>query len=90
MNRRLVLLLLFTAPVCLLSTGCFGSKKPKPSNTIAADVEEEFRQRWVAKRIGDLTTSGEVTDGRKAREQALREYSEKFGYTSAGKSTSRP
>jgi len=76
--------------VLMVGSGCFGSKKPKPNPAIAADVEEAFKQRWVARRIGELSASGEAADGRKAREQALREFAEKYEYTSAAKRYGKP
>ncbi|HRP03364.1 MAG TPA: hypothetical protein PLV87_00485 [Opitutaceae bacterium] len=84
MNR--VLLLLFIAiPSTFLTPGCIFSKKPKPNPDIAAEVEETFKQRWIARRMGELIAGGQVTDGRTAREQAVKEFAEKYEYTTAAK-----
>ena len=68
--NRLPLLLLFTLPILAVAPGCFGSKKPKPNPNIAAETEESFRQRWVARRIAELQAGPDAPDGRKAREMA--------------------
>ncbi|MBP7142758.1 MAG: hypothetical protein KBA71_12685 [Opitutaceae bacterium] len=84
MNR--VLLPLFIAiPLTFLTPGCIFSKKAKPNPNIAAEVEETFKQRWIARRMGELIAGGQVTDGRMAREQAVREFAEKYEYTTAAK-----
>ena len=69
----------------VLGTGCFTSKKAnraKESSTIAADVEESFRQRWVAKRSSELATQGTTADA--ARSQAETEFRDRFVYTKVG------
>ncbi|MBL9207634.1 MAG: hypothetical protein JNN01_21310 [Opitutaceae bacterium] len=83
--NRFPILLLFTLPVVVLTSGCFGPKKPKPNPAIAAETEESFRQRWVARRIAELQAGPNAPDGRKAREIAVKEFAEKYGFTSAGK-----
>jgi len=83
--NRLPLLLLFTLPILAVAPGCFGSKKPKPNHNIAAETEESFRQRWVARRIAELQAGPDAPDGRKAREMAVKEFADKFGFTAAGK-----
>jgi len=70
---------------CLLcvfgfSFGC--SNKPKPDPRIATEVEESFKQRWIAKRISELTQAG-VNDAREARRRATEEFKQKYVYTSA-------
>lgn len=79
----------FLCSVCLaalcLSSGCLFSKKThrtKESSTIAADVEESFRKRWVEKRTGELTAKGTTADA--AKTQAEGEFRERFGYMRAG------
>ena len=62
--NRLPLLLLFTLPILAVAPGCFGSKKPKPNPNIAAETEESFRQRWVARRIAELQAGPDAPDGR--------------------------
>ncbi len=79
MTKRL--LLSFLAVAVLLSTGCLFSKKsrkPKESSAIATEVELEFRQRWMAKRLGELQTQG-IT-GTAAQQQADQEFREKFSF----------
>lgn len=70
-------------PVILL-TGCFTKKsqRAKESSAIAADVEESFRQRWVGKRVTELTAQGTAADA--AKTQAEAEFREKFVYTKVG------
>lgn len=79
------LLLAASLATLVLSTGCFLAKKSpraKESSTIAADVEESFRRRWVEKRTLELAAGG--TGGDAARTQAESEFRERFGYTRAG------
>ena len=66
----------------VVSTGC--TRKPKPNPAIATEVEEGFKQRWIAKRITELTQAG-VTDAREARRQATDEFRQRYEYTSAAK-----
>jgi len=64
------------------SSGCLFSKKAgrvKESSTIAADVEESFRQRWVAKRAAELVAQGTAADA--AHTAAETEFRERFAYT---------
>lgn len=71
--------------VLCFSSGCLFSKKadrPKESSTIAADVEESFRKRWVDKRAAEIAAAGTVGDP--ARAQAESEFRERFGFTRAG------
>ncbi len=82
---RFLLLLFIAIPLGFLTPGCLFSKKEKPNPNIAADVEEAFKQRWIARRMGELSAGGQVTDGRMAREQATREFAEKYEYTKAAK-----
>lgn len=73
-------LLLFVSLLCL--SGCFGIFKPKP---IAAPVEEGFKNRWVAKRMGELQASGKASDAREARTMAVEEFKKTFPYTGVAK-----
>jgi len=67
-----------------LSLGCSSKPKPpKPNPAIATDVEEGFKTRWVAKRMGELQASGAATDPREARRMAVEEFRKKFEFTSA-------
>ena len=68
-----------------LATGCFFSKKsakPKDSGSIATEVEEDFRQRWVSKRAGELVAGGKTAEA--ARTEAEAEFRERFEFTKAG------
>lgn len=65
-----------------LGGGCFGRSKPNPN--IAADVEESFKQRWIARRMSELQASG-VTDPRQARMQATEEFRNKYEYINSAR-----
>lgn len=83
MNR--VIFTLLSATV-LLSSGCLFSKKtkkPKENTAIAADTDENFRQRFLDRRVADLTATGMSADA--ARAQAAEEFKTRYGYTSAAK-----
>jgi 1,2-phenylacetyl-CoA epoxidase catalytic subunit len=77
MNRPSFLCLV---AVLALSSAC--SHKPKPNPAIATEMEEAFKQRWIAKRINELTQSG-VTDPREARRQATEEFKQRYEFTHA-------
>jgi hypothetical protein len=65
----------------VLSTGCLFSKKtnrPKESSEISSEVEATFRQRWVDKRVTELTAQGTAAPA--ARTQADQEFSERYGF----------
>jgi hypothetical protein len=73
--------LVLSAGVLLGSTGChlFGkSKKPKANAAIAASVDADFRQRWVERRVIELTGQGK--DAVTARSTAEAEFREKYAY----------
>lgn len=81
MKSRFCLILLS----CItLASGCFHRPR-QPTPEIAADVEESFKQRWIAKRMTELQASG-VTDGREARRQAEEEFRKKYQYINAAHS----
>jgi hypothetical protein len=79
MKRTPTALLLALLPLLLLGPACSGNKKPKPSAAIAAETENEFRLRWIARRMGELQAGPEAVEPRRAREIATREFAEKFG-----------
>jgi hypothetical protein len=79
MKYRSFLLLL---SVVLAGGGCF-HRTPKPNPNIATEVEEQFKQRWIAKRMAELQANG-VTDPRLARLQAAEEFRKKYEYMKAG------
>jgi hypothetical protein len=79
MTTRLLISLL--AATTLFSTGCLFSRKSaqtKESPKVATEVEQEFRARWMAKRVADLAAQG-VT-GAAAQAQANQEFQEKFTF----------
>lgn len=61
-------------------SGCLSSRKPKETTTIAAELEEGFKERWVTKRVGELLLNGAATDGLQARRMALQEFRERYEY----------
>lgn len=88
MNPRPSLLILLS--LAFLFGGCLFHRKkvekPKDNPEIATEVEQTFRQRWIAKRMGELQAAG-VTDPRQARQQAADEFKAKYEYlNSANKS----
>jgi hypothetical protein len=54
------------------------SKKPKQNPAIAAELETDFRQRWIDRRAAELTAQG--MEGPAAGEQAVKDFSERFPY----------
>ena len=74
----LILLSLFVA-----FGGCLSKSKQKTPE-IAQDVEESFKQRWIAKRMSELQASG-VTEPREARRQATDEFRKKYEYINASR-----
>lgn len=85
MKSRCTLILL---SLVVLSAGCFHRPKQRTPE-IAADVEESFKQKWIAKRMGELQAAG-VTDGREARRQATEDFSKKYGYINSSRSPQSP
>lgn len=70
----------------ILFTGCSlfkKSQKPKENPAIAADTDENFRQRFVDKRTAELMAQGAAAEA--ARAQASEEFKVRYGYTSAAK-----
>jgi hypothetical protein len=68
--------------VLALGGGCLFPKnfsKAKKDKHVSADMEKEFKQRWMEKRVGDLTAQGMSPD--KATAQALAEYDAKYSFT---------
>ncbi len=79
--KRLVLICLLPAAAIISVTGC--SSKPKPTPFIATEVEENFKQRWIAKRMADLQATKQAADAREARRIATDEFKQKFAATTA-------
>ena len=70
--------------VLALCGGCLFPKnfsKEKKDSHVSADMEKEFRQRWMEKRVGDLTAQG--LSPAAAQAQAAAEFNAKYSYTSA-------
>lgn len=70
----------------LFLNGCTLFKKsdrPKESSAISSEVEEGFRVRWVAQRSAELVREGVPAETASARAEA--EFSDRFGYTRAGR-----
>ena len=69
------------ALVLLSASGCHlfhKSKKPKESTAIASEVETNFRNRWIDRRVAELTAAG--TDATAAHQQAAREFQQRYPY----------
>ena len=65
----------------ILSSGCSFFRKPnrpKESSAISSEVEATFRQRWVEKRVAELTAGGAPAAA--ARAQAEQEFRERYAF----------
>jgi hypothetical protein len=81
MKLKLLLLFCQATLVLSLSAGCSFShknKKPKENPAIASEVEAEFRQRWLDRRVTELVGKG--TDASTAKAQAEAEFHERYPY----------
>ena len=79
--------LLVVSAALVLVTGCSHfkkTKKPKENPAIAADTDENFRQRYIEKRAAEIVVAGGVT-AEAAKAQAAEEFKTRYGYTSAAK-----
>ena len=68
-----------------LVPGCLSAKKsatPRDSGSIPTEVEENFRQRWVARRAAELVATGKAAEA--ARTEAEAEFRERYEFTKAG------
>jgi hypothetical protein len=86
MKLKPTLLLFLVVMVAVAGSGCSffkKSKKPKQSTELASETEGDFRQRWIDKRVADLTAAG--TEASAAHTQAEAEFREKFPYIRSGK-----
>jgi hypothetical protein len=75
------LLLFSCVALALVSSGCLFHRKnakPKENPKIATEVEQGFRQRWLDKRVAELTAQG-VAPGQ-AQQQAAAEFAQHFAY----------
>lgn len=55
-----------------------GRSKEKISSTPAAEMEASFKQRWVEKRVAELTATGLGPE--MSREKAIVEFETQYGY----------
>jgi hypothetical protein len=81
MKLKPSLLLCLATLIVSSSTGCNlfrKNKKPKENPAIASEVEATFRQRWVDRRIPELTATG--MDAATARSQAETEFRDRYPY----------
>lgn len=78
MTQRILIIGLAAALAFSLGA-CRSSKKPKETNAIASEMEANFKQRWLEKRVGELTQSGKTADV--ARAQAEKEFAERYDFT---------
>lgn len=81
---RLPLTVLSLSLVVAATGGCFHwgkNAKPKESSAIASEVEAGFKQRFMDKRVGELTAQGLAPDA--ARAKATDEFRVKYGFTGA-------
>jgi len=82
--KRFVVICL--AALCLgASTGCFLSRKSAQTlegTSTVAEMEQNFRHRWIEKRSAELTPGLAPSA---AREQAAEEFRMRYGFTSAGR-----
>lgn len=78
--KRLVLISLLPVAAIFSVAGC--ASKPKPTPLIATEVEENFKQRWIARRMAELQASKQAADARDARRIATEEFKQKFASTS--------
>ncbi|ATC63876.1 hypothetical protein CMV30_07900 [Nibricoccus aquaticus] len=74
----------FLSLVAVLALSAACSSKPKPNPAMATEIEDAFKQRWIAKRMNELSQAG-VTDPRDARRQATEEFKQRYEYTNAAK-----
>ena len=80
MTKPLFLCTLAAAVALTSGCGMFSKKNPraKESSAIASEVEESFRKRWMDKRVGELTATGQTADA--ARTQADAEFRERYAF----------
>lgn len=81
--RPLLITLVLAA---LLGAGCSVLKKsstPRESSALAAETDQILMQRWLDKRSAELVAQGQSAEAAKA--QAMTEFRERYGYTSAAK-----
>ena len=79
MTKTLLTVVLVSTLV--LATGCLFSRKsnrPKESSAISSEVEATFHQRFLEKRVAELTAQGVAPEA--ARAQAEKEFRDRYGF----------
>jgi len=73
-------LFLLTAALTVVGTACHSlkTKAPKESPNVVSEVEAGFKQRWIDKRVAELTAPG--TDATAARAQAEKDFRAAYSY----------
>lgn len=76
-------LLLTCLAAFVLCSGCMFSRKSRSreNTSIAGEVQETFRKRWVEKRVADLVAQGTTAEA--ARTQAEAEFLKAYDFSSA-------
>jgi hypothetical protein len=76
-------LFILTAALTVAGTACHSlkTKAPKDNPNVAIEVEAGFKQRWIDKRVAELTAAG--TDATAAHAQAEKEFHSAYGYLRA-------
>ena len=82
MKRLVITGILALAALTTLAVASGCSSKPRPSPRVASEVEESFRQRWIAKRTAELQATGKAADAQQARSMATEEFNRRFAFTS--------
>ena len=73
-------LFILTAALAVVGTAChiIKTKAPKENPNVAIEVEADFKQHWIDKRVAGLTAAG--TDVTAARAQAEKEFRAAYSY----------
>ena len=73
-------LFILAAALAVVGTACHSTKTkaPKESPNVAIEVEAGFKQRWIDKRVAELTAAG--ADATVARQQAEKDFSAAYSY----------
>ena len=76
-------LFILTAALTVAGTACHSlkTKAPKDNPNVAIEVEAGFKQRWIDKRVAELTAAG--TDATAAHTQAEKDFRAAYGYLRA-------
>lgn len=95
MKLKSTILLCLAASVLCTASGCNlfrKSKKPKANPAIASELEADFQQRFVDRRVAELTAGG--MDATAAGAQAHAEFAERYPHLVSpklgGKKRSKP